>query len=137
MDALREERIKKLQKLQSLGIDAYPPRIKRDFEIGSVVSDFNKFIKSKKKISLVGRLVGLRAQGALFFGDLKDESGKIQILGKKDNLKNFDIFRDAIDIGDFVEVSGIPFTTKRGEKSIEAKSVNIIVKSLRPIPSDW
>ncbi|MST03959.1 MAG: lysine--tRNA ligase [Candidatus Pacebacteria bacterium] len=137
MDALREERIKKLNSLQNAGIDAYPPRIKRDFEINLVISDFDKFIKAKKKISLVGRLVGLRVQGALFFADLKDESGKIQILGKKDNLKNFDIFKDTIDIGDFIEVSGIPFVTKRGEKSLEAKSIRIIVKSLRPIPSDW
>lgn len=137
MDALREERIKKLNSLQKAGIDAYPPRIKRDFEINSVISDFNKFVKAKKKISLVGRLVGLRVQGALFFADLKDESGKIQILGKKDNLKNFDIFKDTIDIGDFIEVSGTAFITKRGEKSLEAKTIRIIVKSLRPIPSDW
>ncbi len=137
LDSLREERIKKLEKIRSSKIDPYPARIKRTHEIFGVVSEFKKFEKNKKKVSLVGRLVGLRSQGGLFFGDLKDESGKIQILGKKETLKNFEAIKDSLDIGDYVEVSGIPFTTKRGEKSIDAKTFNIIVKSLRPIPSNW
>ncbi|MDP3901791.1 MAG: amino acid--tRNA ligase-related protein, partial [bacterium] len=56
---------------------------------------------------------------------------------KKDNLKKFNDIKDTLDIGDFIEIGGSLFKTKKGEKSIEAKSARLITKSLRPLPSVW
>jgi lysyl-tRNA synthetase class 2 len=72
------------------------------------------------------------------FADLQDGTGvKLQAVIKKDNLKDFGALKDGLDIGDFLEVGGVLFKTKKGEKSIEAKSARIIVKGLRPLPSVW
>ena len=49
----------------------------------------------------------------------------------------FQLFFETVDIGDFVQVSGVPFTTKRGEKSIQVSEWKMLSKSLRPIPSEW
>ena len=63
--------------------------------------------------------------------------GKIQLVVKKENLTDFELFRDNLDIGDFVQASGTLFTTQKGEKSIEVKSLKLLTKSLRPLPDQW
>lgn len=125
------------ERLQKRKKEYYPARVKRTHEISEALESFSSLSKQKKKISLTGRLMGLRIQGNLIFADLKDETGKIQILLKKDNLKNFAQLKADLDIGDFLEVSGVLFVTKAGEKTVEAKQSKIIVKSLRPLPSVW
>ena len=137
IDDLIKERLKKLEQFKKSGHDPYPPRVKQTHSIGMALKDFSSLQKGHKKISVVGRVVGLRIQGSLLFADLKDITGSIQLVIKKDNLKDFQVFKDALDIGDFLEAGGMVFKTQRGEKSIEVKSLNLIVKSLRPLPSNW
>lgn len=136
LEEIRKERLKKREHLEK-ETGAYPAKVNRTALAGEVLNGFAALIKQKKKVSLTGRLLGLRDQGSLIFADLKDESGKIQIVAKKDNLKNFAALKTTLDIGDFVEVSGPVFKTAKGEKSVEAKSLRIIVKSLLPLPSVW
>jgi len=81
--------------------------------------------------------MGWRAQGGVAFADLKDESGKMQAVLLKNNLADFLALKENIDIGDFLEIGGPLFKTKAGEKSVEAKSVRVIAKSLLPLPSVW
>src|SRR3989344_4852149 len=133
IDELIKERLKKLQNLKKLGIDPYPPRIKRTHAIGAVVENFETLAKQSKNVSVAGRVMGLRNQGGVIFADLKDETSQIQLVIKQDNLKQYEIFRDNLDIGDFLEATGTLFTTKKGEKSIEVKDQRLIVKSLRPL----
>jgi len=137
IDELIKERLKKLQNLKKLGIDPYPPRIKRTHAIGAVVENFETLAKQSKNVSVAGRVMGLRNQGGVIFADLKDETSQIQLVIKQDNLKQYEIFRDNLDIGDFLEATGTLFTTKKGEKSIEVKDQRLIVKSLRPLPSEY
>lgn len=137
LEDILKERRKKKDELEKQGYDLYPARVKRTHLIGEAVDSFNSLTKNKKKITIVGRLMGLRLQGAIGFGDVMDESGKVQVFFKKDNLKDFAAFKAGIDIGDFVEVSGSLFKTKAGEKTVEAKSARIISKGLRPLPSVW
>ncbi len=137
LDELIEERLKKLSRLKAAGIDPYPARVKRSRKIGEVLRKFSSLSKSRGSVILAGRIMGLRDQGGVVFLDLRDEGAQIQAVLKKDDLKNFELFRETLDRGDFVSVSGPLFTTKRGEKSIEAKSAAVLVKSLRPIPSEW
>lgn len=138
LEDILKERLKKREELEKLGYDIYPARVQRTHLISEAVESFNSLAKSKKKIFLVGRVLGLRIQGGLGFVDMADGGGaKIQAVLKKDNLSDFSILKKNLDIGDFLEIGGPLFKTQKGEKSVEAKSARIIVKGLRPLPSVW
>lgn len=137
IEALRDERIKKLEKLKESGIDSYPQNSKRTLSLFSARQDFSKLFKAKKKLWLAGRILSIRDQGNIIFLDLEDESGKLQAVLLKKNIKNFSIFKGGLDRGDFINVYGLLFKTKSGEISLEVKEVNILAKSLLPIPSEW
>lgn len=138
LEDILKERLKKKEALEKLGYDVYPARVKRTHLISEAVNSFAAFSKQKKKIFITGRVMGWRIQGGVAFADLQDGSGaKLQVVLKKDNLGDFATLKNNLDIGDFLEVGGTLFKTQKGEKSIEAKNVKIIVKGLRPLPSVW
>ena len=137
LEDLIKDRTRKLTLLKKEGVDPYPARTKRTHNIGALHKDFAKIEKAKKKIFAAGRVMGIRDQGGVLFLDLKDESGTIQAVLKKDTLKDFALLRSALDRGDFVSVGGTLFTTKKGEESIDAKSVQVLAKSIRPLPTEW
>lgn len=150
LEEIRKERLRKKIELEKLGYNVYPTFIKRTHLIGEVLKNFEELAKKSRrpkgvgipagasgKIFLAGRVIGWRVQGGVAFADLKDESGKLQAVLLKSNLPDFDVLKNSLDIGDFLEVGGSLFKTKAGEKSIEAKSARIIVKSLLPLPSVW
>ncbi len=136
IEDLRKERLEKLNKLKAAKVDPYPPRTKRTHTIGEGREKFAALAKSKKKVSLAGRVTSIRDQGGVVFLDLKDESGQIQAVLNKKTLLDFELLRSALDRGDFVSVSGPLFKTKAGQESIEAKEVQILVKTIRPVPNE-
>ncbi len=136
LDDLIKERIKKGERLKAEGEVWFPATIKRTHRLEEILKNFSALNKQKKTVTVVGRIFGSRNQGSLIFADLKDESGAIQLVLKKDGVKNFATIRDTLDIGDFVEATGKVFTTQSGQKSIEVSKLKIIVKALRPIPSE-
>ena len=125
------------ERLKKRRTNYYPAKTKRTCLIGRILGNFEELLKKQKSFWVAGRLIGLRVQGGLMFWDIQDATGKIQVVAKQDNLKNFSELKDNVDIGDFIETSGILFVTNRGEKSVEAKRARIIVKSIRPLPSVW
>lgn len=141
LEEIRNTRIEKLKKLEEAGIDPYPASTKKDLDLSVLVKDFTKLSKSKKKeYSLVGRVMSLRPQGALIFFHFSDGTEKFQGLLKRGEGiadKDFDLFFDCVDIGDFVEVKGPLFVTKRNEKTVQVHSWNMLSKSLRPLPEKW
>ena len=134
LEDLIKERRKKLDLIRKAGMDPYPARVARSFEIARAIEDFAVLAKSEKKISLAGRLRSLRDQGKIIFADIEDETGKIQIVLKEDILKDsptdFEFWRSVMDIGDFISVTGILFETKRGEKSVDVRELHMASKSL-------
>ncbi|MEK7549352.1 MAG: amino acid--tRNA ligase-related protein [Patescibacteria group bacterium] len=138
LEDIIKERKKKLDRLVKAGLNPYPSKVKRTHLISDILTDFQSFSKNQKKIFICGRIRGLRDQGKIIFYDLVDESGKIQaVLKRENNPKIFNLFKENLDIGDFVEIGGLAFITKKGEKSVEIKNPRIIVKSLKPLPSQW
>ena len=129
-------RRQKLQKLRELGIDPYPNGSKRTHKIKELWENKDKFVESEQKIVITGRLTGMRRQGKVGFGNVSEESGRIQIFVRKDNVgeDNYEVFK-LLDLGDFVQVEGNCFITKMGEYSIRAEKVIILGKSLRPLPT--
>lgn len=137
LEDIMAERERKLARLRQAGIDPYPSRVRRSHTIGEVLKSFSSLSRSRQKVSLVGRVMSLRDQGGIIFLGLEDESGKIQVVLKKDDIKNFSFFREVLDRGDFISVAGVLFITRRGEKSIAAQKVTFLAKTLRPLPSTW
>ncbi len=136
LENLMAERKKKLEQYKKIG-NPYPAEIKRDYEIGQILKDFNDFEKNKNIFFVVGRIFSLRNQGKIIFADFKDESGSIQLVFNEKETKDFKILNEVLDIADFIEVCGEVFRTKRGEKSILVKNARVISKSLRPLPAAW
>ncbi|KKT69702.1 MAG: lysyl-tRNA synthetase [candidate division WWE3 bacterium GW2011_GWB1_44_4] len=85
---LRDARVAKLGKLRSLGVDPYPAKSYRDTSASEVSSRFDSF--EGKSVVLAGRAVSLRCHGSIIFIDLKDASGKVQVLAKKEALSTTD-----------------------------------------------
>lgn len=83
--------------------------------------------------------MALREHGGSAFANLHDGEGGIQIYFKKDTLgaEPYQLFLDTVDIGDFLQVSGTLFKTKRGEETLEAKAWSLAAKTLRPLPEKW
>jgi lysyl-tRNA synthetase class 2 len=136
------ERRKKLDAIKAAGIDPYPARVKRSFAIAHALAEFDALAAASSasgdaKVSLVGRLRSLRDQGKIIFADIEDESGTIQVVLKEDVLSDLPFWRSVLDRGDFISVTGLLFTTKRGEKSIEAHELHVASKSLLPLPDKW
>ena len=136
LDNLIEDRLKKLEALKKAGIDPYPLRTSKKTPISAARQSFNSLSKSRKKIFIVGRIVSVRDQGGVLFADLRDESGSLQLVFKKDGLKNFELLKTTIDRGDFYAAEGTLFKTKKGEESLEVKKFKVLSKSLRPLPTE-
>lgn len=141
LDEIRNTRIEKLQKLTDAGVDPYPIDSNKDYDLAEVLKNFAKLSKTKtKKYSLVGRVMSLRPQGGLIFFHFSDGTGTFQALLKKGEVisdEDFDLFYNTVDIGDFVEVMGTLFVTKREEKTVQVASWRMLAKSLRPLPEKW
>src|SRR5258708_4865205 len=139
IDEIRDARIAKLQILQKKGINPYPAKSKRELSLKEAVDSFSDLEKEGAVKWVSGRIMSLRGQGAIIFITIFDGTASFQGLLKKDVLgeEKFDLWSEVADIGDFVELYGNFFTTKRGEKTIEAKDWRMLSKSLRPLPEKW
>ncbi len=136
LEKVIQERLKKLEIYRKFG-DPYPSKTGPVVKIFEVLKKFSKLEKNKQKIPIAGRLFSWRDQGKIIFSDLVDATGKIQLIFKEDETKNFKIFKETLDVGDIFKAKGRVFVTKRGEKSLIVKEGQLLTKSLRPIPATW
>jgi lysyl-tRNA synthetase class 2 len=140
-DSLREERLKNLQQLIDRGIDPYPLRSSRTHTSSEIHEQFAPLEvgeQGESAVQVLGRITARRVMGGASFFDLHDQSGRIQLHASKDHLgeESFGFFNE-FEIGDFLEVKGIPFRTKRGELSVKIDEFRIISKAIRPLPEKW
>lgn len=138
-DSLRQVRIDKLNELWDMGIDPFPAKSKRTHLTKDASKNFISLTKTGKKITLAGRLMSKREHGGLVFAEIVDISGNLQLLFRKDELskKLWSILINQIDIGDFMQVSGSMFLTKRKERTLMVKKFVILTKTLRSLPEKW
>lgn len=137
---LRAIKLEKLNKLKELGINPYPALSNKNVNNSELVAEFDKY--ENKEVIVAGRILSKRGHGKLAFIDLYDESGKIQLYIKEDvleqaNYKNGELnFNDLdlLDTGDIIESKGIVVKTQRGEISVQAHSLRMLSKSVRPLP---
>ena len=139
IEELRKIRLKKLEAIKKSQLSPYPEKTKRTHKIEDAVRDFGKLSRLKKEVILAGRIKSMRGHGGSTFLDIEDGTAKIQAFLKKDGLgeKSYEFFLENFDIGDFIEIRGILFKTKKGERTIEAADFKILAKSLLPLPEKW
>lgn len=131
---LVKERLKKLDALKVRGIDAYASKFHKE----GLIADLTAHFAENKAVQTAGRLSAVRLMGKTVFADLKDESGRVQVYVKRDLLGDaaFALF-ETLDLGDMVGIKGELFKTKTGEITLRALSVELLSKSLRPMPEKW
>ena len=138
-DALRAERLKKLELLREQGIDPYPAESNRTHENARFIEQFSTLEASQEDAVLAGRLMSLRGQGGILFADLYDGTARVQVVLKRDemNEERFDLFQESVGVSDFIEVTGKAFTTNRGHQSLLVSDWTMLTKSLKQIPDEW
>lgn len=130
---LREDKIKKLENFKQAGVDPYPSLY---FE--KETSDRILAHEPGQQVRAAGRIMLFRDMGNLTFFHIQDEGGRIQVvLNKKEFSGDYKLWVKNLDLGDFVGVSGERFDTKKGEKSILARELALLAKSIRPLPDKY
>ncbi len=135
-------RRKSLEEFAKLGINPYPAEL---FEVNAstreILENYERQKSDYRQISIAGRIMSRRIMGNASFAELQDETGRIQLYIRRDDLcptedKTFYniVFKKLLDIGDIVGVKGYGFTTQTGEISIHVTGLTVLSKSLRPLP---
>ncbi|MDD4662091.1 MAG: lysine--tRNA ligase [Candidatus Pacebacteria bacterium] len=139
LNEITNNRKDKIKSIESSGKEAYPIKTKRTHTIKEAIADFENLSSEAKQVCLVGRIRTLRGHGGLTFIDFEDGEGSFQAVFMKDKMgeKAYDYFKEIFDVGDFIELKGILFITKRGEKTIEVSDFEMLSKSIRPLPEKW
>lgn len=139
LDEVRAERLKKLTLLKERGVNPYPATVVRTHTVAKVIENFADLSQAATVVSLAGRVMVIRGQGAIMFLVLQDATGQFQLVFKQDELlkENFELFADTIDAGDFISATGTLFTTQRGERSLLVKEWQMVTKSLLPLPDKY
>ncbi len=131
-------RHEKLNKLQELGILPYKYYFEKTHTSVEILENAEELIEKETYVKFAGRLMSLREMGKSKFGHLQDTYGKIQIYIRKDVIgeDEFNLFK-YYDIGDHFGVEGKVFKTKTGEITIVVEKIELLSKSLLPLPEKW
>lgn len=129
---LRDDRLKKLEKIREIGWNPYPS----SYEKKQMINETREM--EGKAVKTAGKLFSFRTHGNIAFADLKDETGKIQLFFKKDVLGD-EVYANLtlLDIGDYLGVEGTVTKTTSGELSIVPTSYTLLCKSLQQLPHEW
>lgn len=138
-----EDRKKKAEKLQALGVQLYPVGFNQNITAAEVKKRFGDMDSASmesinEKFSMAGRIMAMRNFGKASFIHVKDGTGRIQIYIRKDKVgeEAYLIFK-LMDMGDFIGVRGSVFRTKTNELTILADRVHLLSKALKPLPEKW
>ena len=129
-------RREKLDKMISSGKNPYEKvKFSKDAESKDILSEFEEY--EGKNVRIAGRLMSKRMMGKAAFAHISDAEGKIQIYLRKDELgEDFDAFKE-YDIGDIIGLEGRVFKTKTGEVSVHTEKIELLSKSLMPLPEKF
>ena len=131
-----------LAKLREAGIDPYPAA---EYPVNATAAEITAGYDPDKQnfneVCIAGRLMSRRIMGAASFGELQDESGRIQIYVKRDEICPGEdktmyntVWKKLLDIGDIIGIKGFAFITQTGQLSVHAKELTLLSKSLRVLP---
>ena len=140
---IRQIRIGKAASLRALGLNPYPSRSGRTHYAKAILDGFAAH--DGKTVTVAGRLMSWRKQGALAFGHLQDQSGRIQLFLRRQLVQPTNTAEGTLgytelqllDLGDLMEATGKVMRTERGEISILVEKLRLLPKAIRPLPDQW
>src|SRR6476659_9844933 len=128
------QRREKLAALRARGVEPFG----RAFETSGSIAEVREKFKEGETLRAAGRITAHRDMGKSHFVDLRDATGRLQIYfhEKEVGAEAMDVFK-LLDLGDFIGVEGACFTTKTGEPTLKVHKLELLAKSLRPLPEKW
>ena len=136
--SVQESRRAKLEALVHRGIQPYAYRFDVTHRSSEIRAHHAELSASSEPVRFAGRLMTKRPHGKAAFAHVKDRDGLMQVYFREDVLGP-EAFADAMDfdLGDWVGIQGIVFTTRTGEITVRCERVELLAKSLRPLPEKW
>ena len=131
-------RIDKMHKIEEHGWKPFGHRFLFTHRAADIAAQFDELSEKETEVTMAGRVMAIRGHGKTCFMDMQDKTGRIQVYVRKDVIgeENYALIK-LMDIGDTVGITGTAFRTHMGELSIKANSVEMLSKSLRPLPEKW
>src|SRR6266508_3003073 len=132
------QRREKLARWRALGIEPYAYRYEVTHHAGDLLARGDGVTTEPGEgVRVAGRIMSLRGHGKAGFAHLLDGSGSIQLYFKADHLGEQFARYELLDVGDWIGVEGALFRTRTGEITIRVDHVELLAKSLRPLPEKW
>ena len=133
-----QNRIDKMHKIEEHGWRPFGRRFEWTHRSADVKEQFDALAEAEAEVKMAGRVMAIRGHGKTCFMDMQDKTGRMQLYVRKDVLGEEDYsLVKMMDIGDTIGVTGIPFRTHMGEVSIKVVKMEMLSKSLRPLPEKW
>lgn len=131
-------RIDKMHKIEEHGWKPFGHRFLFTHRAADIAAQFDELSEKETEVTMAGRVMAIRGHGKTCFMDMQDKTGRIQVYVRKDVIgeENYALIK-LMDIGDTVGITGTAFRTHMGELSIKAASIEMLSKSLRPLPEKW
>ncbi len=143
LDDINEQRKETLQRLRGRGINPYPNKYQQTHTTREAIAQLEKMEAKEtgqkaRPVSIAGRITAIRKMGKSTFLDLRDGTGKIQLLLQNANFdkEQQELFKD-LDIGDIIGAKGNLLRTRTGEPTVAAGEFTMLSKSLQPLPEKW
>ncbi|WP_127596451.1 lysine--tRNA ligase [Paenibacillus lautus] len=143
LSELLQIRRNKLDELRKLGIDPFGGKYEREHHAGDILKQYDELSKEdleekQVEVNLAGRIMAKRGMGKASFAHIQDLSGRIQIYVRQDSIAEaqYEAF-SILDLGDIIGVKGVLFKTKTGETTIKVKELEVLSKSLYPLPEKF
>ena len=140
LERIAQQRLEKLGRIRARGIEPYPRSYHRSHtaqEAVALLKQNEEGLTQKDAVNVAGRIMARRQMGKITFMDLRDSSGKIQLLcGELLDVDQNQLLKE-VDIGDIIGASGRLFRTKTKEPTIAVSDLTLLAKSLQPLPEKW
>ncbi len=140
------DRVRKLNALREAGISAYPNRVKRTHTTADAIRAYEAAVSASDsdsaggsigvEVTVCGRIVRQNLKGKVYFAHIEDGEGRLQLFVRIDNVGEaaYEMIKQSLDLGDFVQASGSMMQTKTGEISVNVQELVLLAKALSPLP---
>jgi lysyl-tRNA synthetase class 2 len=138
LNELEQVRYEKMLRLQEAGMDPYPRRVERTHTTAEALSAYAEVSEDEViEVTVVGRIRSIRSMGKVVFTHIEDGSGRLQLFLRADDVgpEKLGLFKEAFDLGDFIQASGTMFRTRSGEVSLHVEDFRMIAKAISPLPA--
>jgi lysyl-tRNA synthetase class 2 len=139
--AEKQRRLGRIEEIRGRGDEPYPYRFDRSHTLAEVRAEWGAIepgAETESVVTVAGRIMLKRDTGKLVFATIRDRDGEVQLFVSKAVVGDAG-FADvkALDLGDWVGVTGTVMATRTGELSVKPTSVQLLSKAVRPLPDKW